>query len=465
MFNRILVANRGEVAVRVIRACREMGIHVVAVYSKADRDSFHVRLANDAICIGNAKSSDSYLNIPSIISAAEIADVEAIHPGWGFLSENPHFSEICESCQIKFIGPNPESVRLMGDKSLARETMRKAGIPLIPGSRGVIQNQEEALRTAKRIGYPIIIKAKAGGGGKGMKVAHNDGKLVSAYLTAKAEAEAAFGDPDVYIEKYIENPRHIEFQILADQYGHMLHLGERDCSIQRRHQKLLEESPSPIMSKKLRRHMGEMAVRAAKAVNYVNAGTVEFLVDDKENFYFMEMNTRLQVEHPVTEMVTGIDLVKEQIRIAAGDRLKWSQDDIKSRGAAIECRINAEDPDNDFLPSPGRIEQLVFPGGPGVRVDSHIYRGYDVTPFYDSMIAKIIVWANGRTEAVSVLRRALDEIEIGPIKTTIGLHKRIVQSQAFQRGKVSTRFIEELIEREKAGSKEAKQAKAEAKAE
>lgn len=465
MFNRILVANRGEVAVRVIRACREMGIHVVAVYSKADRDSFHVRLANDAICIGNARSSDSYLNIPSIISAAEIADVEAIHPGWGFLSENPHFSEICESCQIKFIGPNPESVRLMGDKSLARETIRKAGIPLIPGSRGVIQNQEDALRTAKRIGYPVIIKAKAGGGGKGMKVAHNDGKLVSAYLTAKAEAEAAFGDPDVYIEKYIENPRHIEFQILADQYGHILHLGERDCSIQRRHQKLLEESPSPIMSKKLRRKMGEMAVRAAKAVNYVNAGTIEFLVDDKENFYFMEMNTRLQVEHPVTEMVTGIDLVKEQIRIAAGEQLKWSQDDIKSRGAAIECRINAEDPDNDFLPSPGKIEQLVFPGGPGVRVDSHIYRGYDVTPFYDSMIAKIIVWGNGRTEAVNILRRALHETEIGPIKTTIGLHKRIVQSQAFQRGKVSTRFIEELIEREKAGAKGTKQAKAEAKAE
>src|SRR3989338_2465923 len=352
MFHKILIANRGEIAIRVIRACRDLGIRTVSVYSKADHESLHVRFADEAICIGEAPSSESYLNIPSIISAAEIADVDAIHPGYGFLSENPHFAEICESCQIKFIGPKPESVRLAGDKSLARETMRKARVAIIPGSKGIIADQAEALRVTKKLGYPVIIKAKAGGGGKGMKVAHNDGKLVNAFLTAQAEAEAAFGDRGVYIEKYMSEPRHIEFQILADGHGNVIHLGARDCSIQRRHQKLIEEAPAPGLGKALFKKMGEAAIRSAKAFQYENAGTVEFLVDEEEHFYFIEMNTRLQVEHPVTEMITGIDIVKEQIRIAAGEKLKFNQDGVKFNGAAIECRINAEDPDRSFLPSP-----------------------------------------------------------------------------------------------------------------
>ena len=441
MFHKILIANRGEIAVRIIRACRDLGIRTVAVYSKADRQSLHVRLADEAICIGEAPASESYLNIPSIISAAEIADVDAIHPGYGFLSENPHFAEICESCQIKFIGPKPESVRLAGDKSLARETMRKAKVPIIPGSKGIIQDQAEALRTANKFGYPVIIKAKAGGGGKGMKVAHNDGKLVNAFLTAQAEAEAAFGDRAVYIEKYIGEPRHIEFQILADSHGSTIHLGARDCSIQRRHQKLIEEAPAGI-SRRLMKQMGEMAVRAAKAFQYENAGTIEFLVDEAERFYFIEMNTRLQVEHPVTEMITGIDLVKEQIRIASGQKLGYGQDAVKFNGAAIECRINAEDPDRNFMPSPGKVETLIWPGGPNVRVDTHVYPGYIISPYYDSMVAKIIAHGKDRTEAIHIMLRALKETVIGPVKTTVSLHERILNLPRFRHGKVSTHFIE-----------------------
>jgi acetyl-CoA carboxylase biotin carboxylase subunit len=444
MFHKILIANRGEIAVRVIRACHELGIRTVAVYSKADRSSLHVRLADEAICIGEAPSSESYLNIPSIISAAEIADVDAIHPGYGFLSENPHFAEICESCQIKFIGPKPESVRLAGDKSLARETMRKAKVPVIPGSKGVVNDQAEALRLASKFRYPVIIKAKAGGGGKGMKVAHNDGKLVNAFLTAQAEAEAAFGDRAVYIEKYVSEPRHIEFQIIADRHGNTIHLGARDCSVQRRHQKLIEEAPAPGLGKSLMKKMGDAAIRAAKAFQYENVGTIEFLVDSEEEFYFIEMNTRLQVEHPVTEAITGIDLVKEQIRLAAGEKLGYGQDSIKFSGAAIECRINAEDPDRNFMPSPGKIESLYFPGGPNVRVDSHIYPGYVIPPYYDSLIAKVITHGKNRTEAIQIMLRALKEMEIGPIKTTVSLHERILNRPRFRQGRVTTNFIESL---------------------
>ncbi|MBI4387945.1 MAG: acetyl-CoA carboxylase biotin carboxylase subunit [Candidatus Omnitrophica bacterium] len=456
MFHKILIANRGEIAVRVIRACRELGVKMVSVYSKADRDSLHVKLADEAICIGEAPSGESYLNIPAIISAAEIADVEAIHPGYGFLSENTHFAEICESCQIKFIGPKPESIRLAGDKAIARATMQKGGIPVIPGSKGVVGDQEEALKIAKKFGYPVIIKAKAGGGGKGMKVAHNDGKLVNAFLTAQAEAEAAFGNREVYIEKYIKEPRHVEFQILADEHGNIIHLGERDCSIQRRHQKLLEEAPSTSINQKLRRKMGEVAVKAARLIRYENAGTVEFLLDEDSNFYFMEMNTRLQVEHPVTEMLTGIDMVKEQIRIAAGEKLQIRQDEVKWEGAAIECRINAEDPDNNFLPSPGKIETLLLPGGPHVRIDSHIYPGYVIPPYYDSMIAKLIVHGRDRNDAIGIMQRALREMEIGPIKTTISLHQRILNRPRFRQGKVTTQFIESMLasEETQVGKKE-----------
>lgn len=458
MFHKILIANRGEIAIRVIRACRDLGIRTVAVYSKADRESLHVRLADEAICIGEAASSESYLNIPSIISAAEIADVEAIHPGYGFLSENPHFAEICESCQIKFIGPKPESVRLAGDKSLARETVRKAKVPVIPGSKGIIQDQAEALRVAGKFGYPVIIKAKAGGGGKGLKVAHNDGKLVNAFLNAQAEAEAAFGDRSVYIEKYLSEPRHIEFQILADKHGSIVHLGARDCSIQRRHQKLIEEAPAPGMSKSLMKKMGEAAIRVAKAFQYENAGTVEFLVDEHEKFYFIEMNTRLQVEHPVTEMITGIDLVKEQIRIAGGQKLGFHQDSVKFIGAAIECRINAEDPERDFLPSPGKIDFLVLPGGPKVRVDSHIYAGYTISPYYDSLVAKVIAHGKDRTEAIQIMLRALKETIIQPIKTTVSLHERILNRPRFRQGKVATNFIESLLAEHGAAHAEARKA-------
>ncbi len=449
MFSKILIANRGEIALRIIRACRELGIRTVAVYSEADRDSLHVRFADEAICIGQPQSSSSYLNIPAIISAAEITDVEAIHPGYGFLAENPHFAEICESCQITFIGPTPENIRLMGDKMVARTTMQKLGLPIIPGSIAVVKNKEEAIKIAKKIGYPVIIKAAAGGGGKGMRICHNDIRLISSLITAQQEAEANFGNPNVYIEKYIEKPRHIEIQILADKHGRIIHLGERDCSIQRRHQKLLEESPSPAVDSKMRKRLGELAVKAAKSVNYVSTGTMEFLLDANDEFYFMEMNTRIQVEHPVTEMVTGIDLIKEQIRVAAGEKLNLQQEDVKINGSAIECRINAEDFENDFMPSPGKIETINFPGGPGVRLDTHIYPGYTISPFYDSLIAKLIVHGNNREEAIKIMHRALSEFSIVPIKTTIPFHLQLLENPLFVKGDFSTHFVQEILKEER----------------
>lgn len=444
MFSKILIANRGEIALRIIRACKELNVRTVAVYSQADRNSLHVRFADEAVCIGNAPSKDSYLNIPAIISAAEITDVEAIHPGYGFLSENAHFAEICESCHITFIGPTPSAIRSMGDKVTARETVRKLGVPLTPGGKGVIKTQEEAIAVAKTIKYPVIIKASAGGGGKGMRICHNDVSLISSFNMARSEAEVNFGNPDVYIEKYISEPRHVEIQVIADNFGHTIHLGERDCSIQRRHQKLLEECPSPAMNAKLRKRMGDTAVKAARSVNYRGVGTVEFLLDDKDNFYFMEMNTRIQVEHPVTEMVTGVDLIKEQIKIATGERLKIKQDDVKMTGAAIECRINAEDPLNNFMPCPGKIEELNLPGGPGIRIDTHIYQGYVISPYYDSMVAKVISYGKNRNEAIKIMLRALDEFYISPIKTTIHLHQEVLAHPLFLKGSVSTHFLEKI---------------------
>lgn len=445
MFAKILIANRGEIALRIIRACRELGVRTVAVYSKADKDSLHVRLADESVCIGPHQPSLSYLNIPSIISAAEITDVDAIHPGYGFLAENAHFAEICESCQITFIGPSPQNIRLLGDKMTAKDTMHKAGLPITPGSSSVVKSKEEALKIAHKIKYPVIIKATAGGGGRGMRICHNDVRLVSSLMTAQAEAETAFGVPDVYIEKYIEEPRHIEFQVIADNYGNVIHLGERDCSIQRRHQKLLEESPSPVLDAKLRKKIGDLVVKGVKAAGYRNVGTIEFLLDKDHNFYFMEMNTRIQVEHPVTEMVTGIDLIKEQIKIAAGEKLKIRQEDVQVKGSAIECRINAEDPENNFMPSPGKIEQLILPGGPHVRVDTHAYQGYTISPFYDSMIAKLIVHRETRAEAIKTTLRALDEFIVGPIKTTIPFHQSILENAQFKKGEVTTHFIENFI--------------------
>ena len=451
MFSKILIANRGEIALRIIRACREMGIPTVAVYSEADRTSLHVRFADEAVCIGPAASRDSYLNIPAIIAAAEIADVEAIHPGYGFLAENAHFAEICESCNINFIGPTPEMIRLMGDKVQARETMRKIGVPVTPGGKGIIKDPEEALALAKEIKYPVIIKAAAGGGGKGMRVCHNDVTLTSSFVMAQKEAEANFGNPAVYLEKYISDPRHVEFQILADKHGNIIHLGERDCSIQRRHQKLIEESPSPALDDELRRRMGEAAVKAAKAVEYHGVGTVEFLLTENGEFYFMEMNTRIQVEHPVTEMVTGIDLIKQQIAMAAGERLTIRQEDVSLNGAAIECRINAEDPYNNFMPSPGKIEELNLPGGFGVRVDTHIYPGYVISPYYDSMVAKVIAHGPTRMDAIRTMRRALDEFYVSPIKTTSALHMDILDHPVFMEGRVSTHFLEKHFRRDEAG--------------
>jgi len=447
MFSKILIANRGEVAVRIIRACKELGIRTVAVYSQPDINSLHVKFADEAICIGSAASANSYLNIPSIISAAEITDVEAIHPGYGFLAEDAHFAEICDSCKIKFIGPTPENIRRMGDKMAAKDSAKKAGVPTIPGSKTVIKTKEEALKVAKEMKYPVIVKAAAGGGGKGMRVCHNDVRLISALLTAQREADAAFGNPNVYIEKYIERPRHIEIQILGDTHGHIIHLGERDCTIQRRHQKLIEETPSPALDSKLRKKMGEAAVKCAKAIGYVNAGTIEFLFDEDGSFYFMEMNTRIQVEHPITEAVTGIDLIKEQIKIACGERISYKQDDIKFSGSAIECRINAEDPDNDFMPSPGKISTLNLPGGYGVRVDTHVYQGYEISPYYDSMVGKLICHGKNRLETISICKRALDEFLIEPIKTTIPFHKKVMNNPAFLRGKFSTDFVERLFEK------------------
>lgn len=448
MFSKILIANRGEIALRILRACKELGLRTVAIYSQADRDSLHVRYADEAICIGQAPSSNSYLNIPAIISAAEITDVDAIHPGYGFLAENTHFAEICESCNITFIGPTPENMRLMGDKMAARISMQKAGLPIVPGSTDVVKNKEEALKIAKKIGYPIIIKAAAGGGGKGMRVCHNDIRLVSSLMTAQAEAEANFGNPDVYIEKYIEKPRHVEIQLLADKYGHTLYLGERDCTIQRRHQKLLEESPSPAVDNRLRKRLGEIAVKGARSVNYISAGTIEFLLDQEKNFYFMEMNTRIQVEHPVTELITGIDLIKEQIRIASGERINLSQDNVQIKCAALECRINAEDYENNFQPSPGRIETIIFPGGPGVRLDTHIYPGYEISPYYDSLVAKVITYAPNRQETIKIMRRALSEFQISPIKTTIPFHQKLLENPLFLKGDISTHFVQEMLKEE-----------------
>ena len=454
MFSKILIANRGEIALRIIRACRELRIGTVAVYSEADVNSLHVRFADESICIGPPPSSSSYLSIPNIISAAEVMDVEAIHPGYGFLAENAHFAEVCESCGIRFIGPTPENIRAMGDKIEARKLMRKAGLPVIPGSEGVVRNKEEALSIAKKIGYPVMIKAAAGGGGKGMRIAHNDVSLAGAFLTARAEAEASFGNPELYIEKCIQDPRHIEFQILADKFGKIIHFGERECTIQRRYQKLIEESPSSAVDKKLRKRMGDSALRAAKTIKYMSAGTVEFLLDREGHFYFMEMNTRIQVEHSVTEMVTGIDLVKEQIHLAQGDKLRYHQYQIKLNGWAIECRINAEDPENDFLPTPGEINTCQFPGGPGIRVDSHIYPSYYISPFYDSLLAKLIAHGADREEAIARMQRALAEFEISGVKTTIPFHSTVLNNPLFIRGKFSTGFIERIWS-VKAKSKEA----------
>jgi len=441
VFKKVLIANRGEIAVRVIRACKELGIRSVAIYSDADKDSLHVKIADESYCIGPATPSQSYLNIPSIISVAEVSGVDAVHPGYGFLAENDKFAEICAQSKIVFIGPHPAAMKAMGDKSIARNTVSKAGVPVVPGSDDVIRDDGEAKKIAGKIGYPVIIKATAGGGGRGMRVANNESELVSHIKTARAEAEAAFGNPSVYIEKYIEQPRHVEFQILADTKGNVIHLGERDCSVQRRHQKLIEESPSPALDDKLRKKMGDAAVKAARSAKYVSAGTIEFLLDKYNHFYFMEMNTRIQVEHPVTEMVTSVDIVKEQLIIATGEPMTYKQNEIKFSGHAIEARINAEDHTRDFMPSPGEISVYLPPGGPGIRVDSHAYPGYRVLPHYDSLIAKLIVWAPDRAQAISRLDRALDEYAIGPIPTTIPFHRLVLKIQDFKDGKVYTDFI------------------------
>jgi len=447
MIQKILIANRGEIALRIIRACRELGIKTLAVYSEADVQSLHVQLADEAICIGGPKSEDSYMRADRIISAAEIADVDAIHPGYGFLSENSKFAEQCESCNIKFIGPKSHSIKIMGDKSVARDTVRKANVPTVPGSDGPIDSEAEAVKVARKIGYPIIIKAVAGGGGRGMRIAHNDVSFAKEYHAARAEAEKTFGNGAVYIEKYVQNPRHIEFQILADSHGKVLHLGERDCSVQRRHQKLIEESPSPFLTSDLRKRMGKAAVRAAEAAEYENAGTIEFIVDAKGTFYFIEMNTRIQVEHPVTEEVIGIDLIKEQIRIAAGEKLNLDQKDVEFRGHAIECRINAEDPARNFTPSPGTIGLYYAPGGHGVRVDSHVYSGYTIPSYYDSLIGKLIAHGDNRKTALERMYRALSEYLIRGIKTTIPLHKAILSDPIFIAGKATTAYLEEFLSR------------------
>jgi acetyl-CoA carboxylase biotin carboxylase subunit len=449
MFKKILIANRGEIALRVISACRELGIRTVAVYSEADSDSLHVRFADEDVCIGPPRSVDSYLNIPSIISAAEITGSDAIHPGYGFLAESAYLAEVCEACHIKFIGPNPRAIRLMGDKSLARRTMKKAGVPVLPGSSGVLEGVENATALADEIGYPVMLKASAGGGGKGMRIVENHPDLAKAYRTAQQEAESAFSLADLYLEKYLERPRHIEIQILGDEQGNVVHLGERECSIQRRHQKLVEESPSPAVNDRLRRKMGKIAVEGSRAVNYVSAGTMEFLLDEDESFYFMEMNTRIQVEHPVTEMVTGTDLVKEQIAIAAGESISFGQRDVSFNGASIECRINAEDPDT-FIPSPGTIHAFHLPGGPGVRVDTAAHADCQVLPHYDSLIAKLVVHGRDRGEAIQRMKRALDLTVVEGVKTTIPLHRRIMEQSDFVAGRYNTRFLENMESKEEA---------------
>jgi acetyl-CoA carboxylase biotin carboxylase subunit len=442
MFSRILVANRGEIALRVIRACKEMGIETVAVYSEADRNCSYLKLADYAICIGPGPAQKSYLDISRLISAAEIADVDAIHPGYGFLSENAHFAEVCESCNIKFIGPSVESFRIAADKVSARELAKKSRIPVIPGSEEPIKDEKQALEIAHRVGYPVMIKAVGGGGGRGMRAAHNDVSLVNGFLAAQAEAGAAFKNSQVYLEKFIEKPRHIEIQIMADTFGNIVHLGERDCSIQRRFQKLIEEAPSPVVTPSMRKEMGNAAIAFARASKYVNAGTCEFLVDERGKFYFIEMNRRIQVEHPVTEMVTGIDLIKEQIRVAAGQKLSFRQGDVVFSGHAIECRINAENPSDNFKPSPGRITGYIAPGGPGVRLDSHAFAGYQIPPYYDSMIGKLIVHRATRQEAVATMKRALSEFVVEGVPTTIPLHLAIFDHTQYIRGQVDTTFIE-----------------------
>nr|MBO2495832.1 acetyl-CoA carboxylase biotin carboxylase subunit [Bacillota bacterium] len=442
LFKKVLIANRGEIAVRVIRACRELGIATAAVYSQADQDSLHVKLADEAYCIGPAPSRDSYLNMTNLISTATLIGADAVHPGYGFLAENADFAELCAACGITFIGPHPDAISKMGDKTTARETMKRAGVPVVPGTEGVIEDLDAALETAASIGYPVMVKATAGGGGKGMRVVHSEDELRRTIRMAQQEAEANFGNPGVYLEKYLSRPRHVEIQILADQHGNVIHLGERDCSIQRRYQKLIEEAPSPALTPELRERMGQAAVAAAKAVNYSGAGTVEFLLDRDGNFYFMEMNTRIQVEHPVTEWITGVDLVKEQIRVAAGEPLSIRQEDVKLDGWAIECRINAEDPDRNFMPSPGTIQFYLPPGGAGVRVDSAAYSGYRIPPYYDSMIAKLIVWGKDRDEAIRRMVRALSEFAIEGVKTTIPFHLKLLNHPKFLEGDVHIQFLE-----------------------
>lgn len=448
MFEKILVANRGEIAVRIIRACKELNIRTVAVYSEADVSSMHVQIADEAICIGKAPSSESYLRIDRIISAAEIADVDAIHPGYGFLSENAHFADVCESCNIRFIGPSSRAMNALENKAVSRALAKKAGVPIPPGSDGIVENEQDAIATAKRIGYPVMVKAIAGGGGRGMRPAHNDISLVKGYHAARSEAEGAFGNSGLYIEKLIENPHHIEFQILGDNRGNIIHLGERDCSIQRRNQKILEETPSPMIETKhkdLRKKMGKAAIRLAELAHYTSAGTVEFIVDEQGQFYFLEVNKRIQVEHPITEEVTGVDLVKQQILVALGEPLRMSQGDVVLKGHAIECRINAEDPFDNFRPSPGRIEMYYAPGGPGVRVDSHVYAGYTIPSNYDSLIGKLVTFGKDRRDAMDKMSRALSEYMITGIKTTIPFEQAILQDPNFRRGVYSTNFVEQLL--------------------
>jgi acetyl-CoA carboxylase biotin carboxylase subunit len=442
MFKRILVANRGEIALRIFRACRELGIEVVAVFSEADRGAAYLDLADEAYCIGPPKAADSYLKIDRIISAAEVGNVQAIHPGYGFLAENAHFAEVCRSCDIEFIGPSHEAMGMLGDKNMARKMARASRVPTVPGSEGLIETEAQAVQLAKELGFPVLIKASAGGGGRGMRVAVNELALKSALQQAQAEAEAAFGNAEIYLEKYVEHPRHVEVQVLADLHGNAVHLWERDCTMQRRHQKLIEESPAPQLDPKTRTAMCESAVRIVKAANYTNAGTVEFIVDRHGNYYFIEMNARIQVEHPVTELCTGIDLIKAQIAVASGEPLPFRQEDIKHHGVAIECRINAEDPDKNFRPTPGEITRLVAPGGFGVRFDSHVHAGYVVSPYYDSMIGKLIVHQPTRAEAIACMKRALRELRVEGIKTTVPIHQKILNHSAFNEARVDTTFIE-----------------------
>lgn len=444
-FAKILIANRGEIALRILRTCEEMGIATVAVHSTVDRHALHVQLADEAVCIGDAPSSRSYLNIPNIIAAALTRNATAIHPGYGFLAENSRFAEICADHKITFIGPTPAAMQSMGDKSTAKATMQRVGVPTIPGSDGLVKDEDDARVIAQKVGYPLMIKATAGGGGRGMRLVRQPEELGRALSAAQGEAEAAFGNAGVYLERFIENPRHIEFQILADSYGNVIHLGERDCSVQRRHQKLLEEAPSPALTPRLRKKMGTAAVAVAKAIHYVGAGTIEFLLDGSDNFYFMEMNTRIQVEHPVTEMITGIDLIAEQIRVAQGERLRLKQDDVVLQGHAIECRINAEDPERNFRPHPGRISGYLPPGGPGVRMDSHAYTDYEIPPYYDSLIGKLIVWAPDRDGALIRMKRALRECAITGLPTTIPFHQKVMDTAEFRSGMVYTNFVDKLM--------------------